>query len=347
MHKLAKILSALILILPTIGYADEVCSFDNARWDNIVSDIRSRAVSKNISEDVINATLRAPAFIPSIVKNDKNQSEFKLTLGEYLARTVNKSRITTGRHLRKKYPTMLRLIEQKYGVPPHIILAFWGMESNYGATKSRYRLVDSFFTLMYDGRRESFFRDQMIALMKIADDNKLDINRIRGSWAGAMGHFQFIPTTLAQYGADGNGDGRIDIIDNIADAMASAGNYLGKLGWDKTHRIVRRVVLPADFDRTLLDGKTKKTLVDWANMGVKNPDGTDIPTNDLVAGLVADVANLPSVSSETEFNPDSDVQPMPVIDAYLTYPNFYRIKHWNNSNWYAIAIAELADKLKQ
>ena len=198
---------------------------------------------------------------------------------------------------------------------------------------------------MYDGRREKFFGEQLLALMKIADDNELDINNIRGSWAGAMGHFQFIPTTLATYGVDGNGDSHVDIINSIGDAMASAGNYLNKLGWNKNERIVRRVVLPGNFDTGLLDGKTKKTLTEWAQKGILNPDGTPIPSGNMVAGLVADVANLPD-SSADDFNPDTDVAPKPVITAYLTYPNFYRIKKWNNSNWYAIAIAELADRLK-
>lgn len=324
--------------------ADE-CKFNTERWDSILSDVRARASAKGISDNTINATLRNPAFIPSIVKSDKNQSEFKLSLQEYLNRTVNSTRIARGHQMHVKYPTLLTRVDNTYGVPPHVILAFWGMESNYGEVKSRHRLVDAFFTLIYDGRREKFFSDQLIALMKIADDNELDINGIRGSWAGAMGHFQFIPTTLAIYGVDGNGDSHIDIINSIGDAMASAGNYLGKLGWNKNERIVRRVVLPGNFDTSLLDGKTKKSLTEWARMGILNPDGTPIPTGNMIAGLVADVANLPTKSVD-DFNPDTDVAPMPVITAYLTYPNFYRIKKWNNSNWYAIAIAELADRLK-
>ena len=163
-----------------------------------------------------------------------------------------------------------------------------------------------------------------------------------------MGHFQFIPTTLTQYGIDGNGDKRVNIIDSIGDAMFSAGNYLNKLGWDKNQRIVRRVILPADFDISLLDGKTKLSLPQWSGMGVLNPDGSPIPETEMVAGLVADVSAIDlarSMASSTAAASDTDVAPMPVITAYLTYPNFYRIKKWNNSNWYAIAISELADKL--
>ena len=336
-----KIVSLFAVLFSCAAFADSG-EFDMSRWTRVMDDIRARAAAQNISESTINDTLRSPAFIPSIVKSDKNQSEFKLTLDDYLKRTVNSKRIARGHQMKSKYPTLLSRVENTYGLPSNVILAFWGMESNYGEVKARHRLVDAFFTLIYDGRREKFFSEQLLALMKIADKNSLDINRIRGSWAGAMGHFQFIPTTLASYGVDGNNDGRIDIIDSVGDAMASAGNYLNKLGWNKAERITRRVILPADFDTSMLDGKTKKTLNEWARMGVLNPDGTAIPHGEMVAGLVADVANLPEPVEDM----DADIAPQPVITAYLTYPNFYRIKKWNNSNWYAIAISELADKLK-
>ena len=346
MKRLIALLFAVTFYMPLSVNAGSG-SFDIDRWYEMMDDVRERAAQQNISESVVRDVLRSPAFIPSIVKSDKNQSEFKLTLEEYLNRTVNKNRISQGQKMRDTYPTMLSRVEKKYGIQPHVLLAFWGMESNYGAVKSRHKLTDAFLTLMYDGRREKFFSDQLLSLMKTADKNNLDINNIRGSWAGAMGHFQFIPTTLAQYGVDGNGDGRVDIINSVGDAMFSAGNYLNKLGWNPNERIVRQVTLPADFDIELLDGKTKKTLPEWAAMGVVNPDGTPIPQNDMVAGLVADIrAITENQSTEVALESDADVAPQPVITAYLTYPNFYRIKKWNNSNWYAIAIATLADNLK-
>ena len=342
-----RMIFALVFMLPIVANADEGV-FDMARWESILAGVRTRAISENISQSVIDDTLRAPVFVPSVVKSDKNQSEFKLSLEQYLNRTVNQTRIQNGKKMALRYPTMLGRVENTFGVPPHVILAFWGMESNYGEVKSRYKLTNAFLSLMYDGRREMFFTNQLIALMKIADKNHLDINNIRGSWAGAMGHFQFIPTTLAQYGVDGNGDKSIDIINSVGDAMFSAGNYLNKLGWNPNERIARRVILPADFDKSLLKGDVKKPLSQWAAMGVVNPDGSPIPVTDMTAGLVADVVAIDAMqeSMDDVASPDTDVAPMPVITAYLTYPNFYRIKKWNNSNWYAIAIAELSDKLK-
>lgn len=318
--------------------------FDFERWNELQSNLKMSAQNDGISADTIDATLKNPVFIPRIVYNDKNQSEFKLTLNEYLNRTVSAERVKTGRHMAKTYPTLLGRTEVKYGIPRNVILAFWGMESNYGTVKKAYKLKDAFFTLMYDGRREAFFTKQMLALMKIADKNKLDINSIYGSWAGAMGHFQFIPTTLAQYGADGNADGKIDIINNISDAMFSAGNYLNKLGWNPNERIAIRVLIPSDFDSGLIGGDKKYSVTDWAKRGVLNIDGTPMYDDDTIVGLVADAND--SGGATLVASPDNDVNTTSLKTAYLTYPNFYRIKRWNNSNWYAIAIHELADKLK-
>ena len=348
---------------PTVPVSDVASAiadrgaFDMARWDYVLNDIRTRAAAQNISKSTIDATLKSPAFIPRIVHQDKNQSEFKMTLDDYLRRTVAPSRIENGHKMAKKYPTLLHRVEQRYGVQPHVILAFWGMESNYGARMADHPLRDAFITLIYDGRRQTFFTNQLLALMKIADKNGDDITTMGGSWAGAMGHFQFIPTTLAQYGVDGNGDGKIDSAHSIGDAMMSAGNYLNKLGWNQNERIVRRVILPADFDLTILDGKTKKTVYEWTAMGVLNADGAPLPASDMVAGLVADTRAIADaranatlaaiVDANNPNNVDTDIAPQPVITAYLTYPNFYRIKKWNNSNWYAIAIGELSDELRE
>ena len=327
MKKLHLFIVSLFCLLPVAGYT-ETGDFDTERWHEVLHRVQNKAIEMKISNHTINGVIQPSVFVPSIIQKDKNQSEFKLTLNQYLSRVVNQTRINNGKKAKEKYPTLLSRVDEKYGVPPHVILAFWGLESNYGEFKAQYKITDAFLTLMYDGRRETFFEKQLFALMKMADKNKLEINEIEGSWAGAMGHFQFIPTTLEQYGADGNGDGIIDIIHSVGDAMHSAGNYLSKLGWNKNERIIREVKLPTGFNPSMMDGSTKKSLTEWANMGITNPDGTPIPKVDMIAGIVAD-ANEENGSR-----------------AFLAYPNFYRIKKWNNSNWYAIAIAQLADSLK-
>lgn len=312
--------------------------FDMERWYGMLNGIKTTAQEMNISDKTINDTLKMPMFIPDVIKSDRNQSEFTLTLTEYLNKTVNADRIKNGKKMRATYPTLLSHVDKKYGVPRNVILAFWGMESNYGVVKSKYKLTDSFFTLIYEGRREKFFKQQLLALMKSADKNKQNINNIYGSWAGAMGHFQFIPTTLEQYGADGNNDSKIDIINDISDAMFSAGNYLSQLGWMRNEPIVMPVLLPYNFDKSLLDGKTKRNLAEWKTLGVLNLNGTPLNVNvneNILTGLVVDFAVF-----------DFDTTEPLYVKAYLTYPNFYRIKKWNNSNWYAIAISELANHFK-
>ncbi|HNY25593.1 MAG TPA: lytic murein transglycosylase [Alphaproteobacteria bacterium] len=327
MKKVLKGIFLGLIFLPSICFADEG-SFDLNRWNAILTNIQNRAVEMNISNYTINEVIQPSVFIPSIVINDKNQKEFTLTLDQYLARIVNPERISSGKIIRHKYPTLLHKVDIKYGVPPHVILAFWGIESNYGEYKAKYKLSDAFLTLIYNGRRETFFTDQLLSLMKSADKDRVEISDIYGSWAGAMGHFQFIPTTLEQYGVDGNNDGVIDIVHSVSDAMFSAGNYLSKMGWNRHQKILRQVQFPSGFDPMLLNGDVKKTLVEWSALGITNPDGTPLPVFDIIAGLIADN----SIPGETR--------------AFLTYPNFYVIKRWNNSNWYALAVGLLAENFK-
>lgn len=350
-HKLTILFGLFFLFMANTAFADRGV-FDLERWYNVIETIKTKATEQHISQKVIDETLKSPSIVPSIIKSDRNQTEFTLTLDEYLNRTVSKERIKNGRKKSQEYPTLLSRVENKYNIPRNVILAFWGTESNYGQIKSRYQLTSAFLTLIYDGRREEFFTKQLIALMKIADKNKLQINSIYGSWAGAMGHFQFIPTTLSQYGVDGNNDKRIDIINSVGDAMFSAGNYLNKLGWNKNEPIIKKVILPADFDRSLLNGDVKKSFREWSDLGVTNTDSTPLKQSEIIVGLVADTKEIAKrdlyqpQQIDNDQTADSDVAPVPVIHAYLTYPNFYRIKKWNNSSWYAIAVGELSEKLK-
>ena len=293
----------------------------------MLAQIKTRAAAEGISDTVVNSLIQNAAFIPKIVNRDRNQAEFTMVLSDYLNNTVSAQRIADGRKMEQKYPTLLRNVQKTYNIPPSVILAFWGLESHYGNYKAQYQLSDSFLTLIYEGRRETFFTNQLIALMKIADKNNQPLESVRGSWAGAMGHFQFIPTTLEQYGVDGNNDGKIDIINNITDAMFSAGNYLNKLGFAANEKIIQTVWLPQNFDLSLCDAKTKKTLDEWYAMGISG-----VPVGDGLVGIVCDANVAPAPEFATA--------------AYLTYPNFYRIKKWNSSNAYSVAIGLLSEELR-
>ena len=347
-------LLAIALSVATAACAN-VTSFAPPEYLNWLDELKADMAKRGISKETLD-TVYAQDFYhpePDVVKKDRQQAEFVLTSTEYVNRLVNKKRVTEGQKRYQDLKPLLNKLEKEYGVQGNYLIAFWGVETNYGSNFGGYNAIDALTTLSYDKRRPTFFRNQLYEALKIIDTWHIDHTKMQGSWAGAMGHFQFIPTTLAQYGTDGNGDGHIDIIHSVGDAMFSAGNYLHRLGWNPNEKIIRRVSLPADFDLSLLDGKTKKTLSAWAAMGVLNDDGTPIPVADMTAGLVADVAAITDARAAAQNAPthdpnaiDTDVAPQPVIYAYLTYPNFYRIKKWNSSNWYAIAIATLADELK-
>jgi membrane-bound lytic murein transglycosylase B len=307
--------------------AAQAAEKDVNRWNTVLQEIQDRAIAENISPIVIDEVIQEATFMAGVIRSDQNQAEFRLTLNQYLTRMINADRVRKGRAMKTRHAALLRQVEQRYGVQPHVILAFWGLESNYGSFKSTHRMSDAFLTLIYDGRRKTFFTNQLFALMRHADKNGLSMSYLRGSWAGAMGHFQFIPTTLAAYGVDGDGDGKIDVIGSLPDAMHSAGNFLRRLGWNKNERILRTVRLPAGFDMSLCDARTRKQLSRWAAMGVRNPDGSAIPRANMSAGMVCDARDNNNV-------------------GYLVYDNFYRIKRWNNSNAYAIAVGLLAVRLR-
>jgi membrane-bound lytic murein transglycosylase B len=326
MRLLRQILLFPLLAVPMLANANPG-EFDYNRWNAILNDVQDTAVKMGISNQNINSVIQNSEFIPQVIKHDKNQPEYKLTVSEYLDRMINNQRVQKGKKMLKSYPTILTRAETKYDIPRYLIVAFWGLESNYGNFKAAFDLSDSFLTLIYDGRRETFFKNQLLSLMKTADASGLDAGSIRGSWAGAMGHFQFMPTTLEQYGVDGNGDGKIDIIHSESDAVMSAANYLHKLKYDRTSKIVREVKLPANFDASQIDTKNKKTVIEWNALGVRNTNGTELPVAEKRAGLFAP----DGVSGR----------------AWLTYDNFDRIKRWNNSNNYALAVAVLMERLQK
>lgn len=301
--------------------------FDFDKWNDMMINLKIEARNQGISEKIISNLVDNSAFIPSVIHRDKNQPEFKQSFQDYKSRLITDDKIKIGKKMKARYSGLLARAEAKYGVPRHYILAFWALESNYGEYRSKYNLSNSFLTLIYDGRRESFFKKQLFALMKSAEKSGVDLTSVKGSWAGAMGHFQFIPTTMEMYAVDGNGDGKIDIINNVPDAIFSAANYLSRLGWDKNYRVLREVYLPVEFDMSLVsDTSIRKYTDEWHNLGVRTIDGAALPDLDYPVAIIV---------------PDDDKN-----NAFLVYDNFYRIKKWNNSTNYALVIGLLAEQLK-
>lgn len=209
-----------------------VQSVPNAGWDAWVDGFKGRAVAQGISQSTINTAFRGAGYLPIVIERDRNQTEFKRSLEDYLAIAASDERIATGKEMLGRYRSLLTQLEGRYGVPPQIVLAIWGLESRYGARRGDIPVISALSTLAYDGRRGAFFEKQLVAALKILQNGDTTPANMTGSWAGAMGHTQFIPTSYLAYAVDFTGDGRRDIwSDDPTDALASAAAYLQRSGW--------------------------------------------------------------------------------------------------------------------
>jgi peptidoglycan lytic transglycosylase B len=217
---------------PVSAPKPKVQAVPNSGWDAWVANFKTRAVGQGISQSTIDRAFRGAGYLPIVIKRDGNQTEFKRTLEDYLAIAASDERIATGKQMLQKYGSLLSRIEAEYGVPKQIVLAIWGLESRYGARRGDIPVMSALSTLAYDGRRGAFFEKQLIAALKILQNGDTTPANMTGSWAGAMGHTQFIPTSYLAYAVDFTGDGRRDIwSDDPTDALASAAAYLKRSGW--------------------------------------------------------------------------------------------------------------------
>ncbi|MEE2933678.1 MAG: lytic murein transglycosylase [Pseudomonadota bacterium] len=294
-------------------------------FDDWLVDFRASASAAGVSEHTLSLALRGTQPLPDVIAKDRRQAEFTLSYWRYMKR-VNSKRIQKGMDLLKTHKSLLQRVTNKFGVPAHYLMAFWGLESNFGKWFGGYPVIPALATLAHDGRRSKFFRAQLIAALKILDNGDITLEKMRGSWAGAMGHFQFIPTTYQAYAVDFDGDGKRDIWNNVADALASAANYLSSLGWDPKQRWGREVKLPQHFDFSKATLNDWKPLSEWRRAGLKKINDTSLPNIDIKTWLVI---------------PAGHKGP-----AFAVYPNFRRIMRWNKSILYAISIGHLADRLK-
>lgn len=296
-------------------------------WTTWLESLKRDMKSRGISQATIDEAYKGKNYYhkaPDVIKQDKQQVEFVLTTCAYVNRLVNKERVKEARKQYKILEKKYKPIEDKYNVPFTYITAFWGVETNFGQNKGKHHLIDSLTNLSYKNRRADFFRNELYNVLKIMEKNKLKEGKMLGSWAGAMGHFQFMPSTYNGYAVDYDGDNVPDIWDSLPDALASAENYLTDLGWKKDEPWGIRVQLPWDFDYKDTGRKNMKKISEWKEKGVKTFAGNEIPfDDDLKAGLIL---------------PDGRKGP-----AYLVTSNFNRVMIWNRSDNYAIAVVTLAD----
>ena len=292
-------------------------------FDDFLQSIKNQALAKNISTQTL-TVLDNITPNPRILELDSRQAEFSLNFWNYINSRVSPRRTLIGGLKIKQNEQMFADIYQKYGVPKHILIAFWGLESNFGVNTGSFNLIRSLSTLAFDKRRRTFFSRELISSLQLIDQGKLSRDT-NSSWAGAMGSVQFMPSNVKNYGIDANQDGLIDLWNNEEDIFYSAANFLAHIGWNKGEKWGREVGLPANFDYKLAGLKKRRSLYEWKELGI-----FDKKTNTLLSGKLEASLILPMGYAGP---------------AFLVYRNFRAILNWNRSTLYALSVGILADKL--
>lgn len=290
-----------------------------------VNRYRDEAKKKGISEETINTALASLTLSDRVLELDRQQPEFTTTFADYLNRRVTVERVEKGRALLAQHRELLNRVSREYGVAPQYLVAFWGLETNYGGFLGRMRVLDSLATLGCDERRSAYFTAELMNALVIIEEGSATAEKMEGSWAGAMGHVQFMPSAFLRYAVDYDKDGRRDLWGSLPDAMASAANFLSGLGWEDGSRWGREVLLPKDFPYLKAGLDSRQPLSKWHELGVRNADGSRLPQADVEAALLV---------------PSGHEGP-----AFLVYHNFDVIMRWNRSEFYGIAVGYMANRV--
>ncbi len=317
-----------VRVLATLAFASlasvrpAAAATDFAAW---LGELRNEALSQGIRPETLDLALRDLAPNPRVIELDRKQPEFTLTFEEYLRRVVPPSRVERGRRLLAEHAALLKEIAARYHVQPRFIVALWGIETDFGRVTGGFPVIEALATLAYDGRRSAYFRKELLYALRIVDEGHVTPDNMMGSWAGAMGQSQFMPSSFVRYAVDYTGDGRRDIWGTLADVFASAANYLASVGWRDDQTWGREVRLPPGFDTSLADLKVIRKISAWQALGVRRADGRDLPTRDLDASIV-----LPG-------GPDGP--------AFMVYGNYRALLKWNRSTYFATAVGRLSDAI--
>ncbi len=292
------------------------------RW---ISDFRARASAQGISTQAFDAAFRGVRYNADVIQRDRNQSEFTKTIWEYLDSAASDLRVRNGQAALRQNERLLNAIEARYGVEKEVVVAVWGLESSFGAFRGDEPLIEALATLAYDGRRGRFFEQQLIAALKIIQSGDVAPSDMTGSWAGAMGHTQFIPTSYLAYAVDFTGDGKRDIwSDDPADALASTASYLANFGWISGQPWGVEVRLPNGFDYTQANRRIQRLPSEWARMGVTGLNGR-------VVRDYGDASVLLPAGAQGA--------------AFLIFHNFSVIERYNTADAYVIGVGHLSDRI--
>ena len=288
--------------------------------------LRREARGRGIRNRTLDEALAGVQPIPAVIEADRRQPEGRLTFTEYRRRVVSETRIDKGRQLLAAHRDLLARVEARHGVPAEVMVALWGIESNFGERQGSYPVFAALATLAHDGRRAAFFRRELLDALEIVDRGHIDAGRMLGSWAGAMGQNQFMPSSYLRYAVDFDGDGRRDIWGSLPDVFASMASYLAGAGWDARYIWGREVIVPRRVEPARVGLDHRAPLAAWQDLGVRTPDGGTLPSAPIRASLV---------------RMDDGAGP-----SYLVYGNFRALMAWNRSTYFGVSVGLLSDSLK-
>ena len=317
---------AFLLIVVGLSMA-LACNTNAEEFSTWLDKLKTEAKFQGISQKTIDSSLIGIKPIPRVIQLDRKQPEFTLTFADYLKRVVSDRRIRIGKSQLKEHKELLGEISSKYGVQSRYIVALWGIETDFGRITGGFPVISSLATLAYDGRRSKFFRKELLLALKIIDGGHILAKDMIGSWAGAMGQNQFMPSSFHAYAVDYDKDGSKDIWRTLPDIFASIANYLSKSGWRSDQTWGRAVSLPKKFPNKFLGRKLKKPLREWQLLGVRKLSGQDLPKRNLLSSIIR--------PEKGQIGP-----------AFAIYKNYDVILKWNRSNYFATAVGILSDKIK-
>ena len=319
----------IILKFLLIGFVPVANSDDNFNvW---LSSYKKFALKKGVSQETIDIAFKNVKFLAQVIKYDRKQPEFYEDTITYVNKRANISRVKTAKKLFKKNKILFTEVENKFSVEKEILLALWGIETNFGKHVGKMDIISSLATLSYDKRRRDFFSSQLLILLKLIDDKLINPSTLYGSWAGAYGNFQFMPSSIKQYAIDYDNNNKIELKSSLKDSLASAANYINRIGWKKGQPCFFRVKLTNKIKDKYVNLSARKItyrfkVKKWKRKGVVNYDGTELKTNFRAALILPDG------------KPDTP--------TYLVFENYEKILKWNRSLRFGISVCTLANKIK-
>jgi membrane-bound lytic murein transglycosylase B len=303
-----------------------------------IQELKGKARAEGVSDALLNTVFDGFTVSHQAIAADKQQPEDKYRFTKYKNNVVSPARVKRGREMMAKHRALLQRVAKEYGVPAHYIVALWGTETDFGRNTGGFNVPRALASLAYEGRREEFFTSEFIASLKIIEAGHISYAQMQGSWAGAMGQCQFMPSSFFKFAVDYDGDGHKNIWTSHADVFASIANYLKQSGWKEDERWGRQVQLPAGFDLTQENINGFFPVSHWRAQGVRFVDGAEIPANSTLQAAFM----LPSIVLKDGVRTNT---PSAEEGAFLVYPNYHVFLKWNFSRLFATAVGLLADEI--